>query len=271
MLAAKVASETCKKFVEEDSNQVRRRVQTAGVISARHAIAQLRKWPMLKLRDLSNLGIRVYGLAAIAMGLIGLVGGDFATVWQPVPPEAPHRVALAYLTAVCLLLAGAVTQWRRTAPAGVLVLAVLYSIFALLWLPRVLGFPRMIGTWLGFAEEFALVAAAAVAYRGIGQTKYAVGGEKDPDRPFPVWPLRGCIRTGPLSGSSGNRRHGAQAGFHRDSISGRSRPASLIFWRVSPFSREFWPGSHPGCSPRCFFLSAFWCGYLLSSPILMPT
>ncbi len=122
---------------------------------------------MLNLKGLSNLGIRVYGLAAIALGFIGLVWGDFATVWQPVPPDVLHRTALAYLTAICLLSAGAAAQWRRTAPAGVLVLAVLYFIFALLWVPRVLGFPRMIGTWLGFAEEFALVAAAAIAYAGL--------------------------------------------------------------------------------------------------------
>ena len=35
---------------------------------------------------------------------------------------------------------------------------------ALLWLPRVIGFPRIFGTWLGFAEQFALVAAGLVVY-----------------------------------------------------------------------------------------------------------
>lgn len=52
---------------------------------------------------LSNLGSRVYGFAAIALGLIGLAWGDFATVWQPVQASVPHREALAYIIAVCLL------------------------------------------------------------------------------------------------------------------------------------------------------------------------
>ncbi len=119
---------------------------------------------MLNPRVLLNLGSHVYGLAAVALGLVGLVWGDFATVWQPVPAGAPHRTALAYIVAVCLLLGGAAIHWRRTAQAGVLVLTILYFMSALLWLPRVVGYPHMIGTWLGFAEQFALVVAGLVAY-----------------------------------------------------------------------------------------------------------
>lgn len=55
-------------------------------------------------------------------------------------------------------------QWRRTAQAGVVVLTSLYCMSALLWVPRVVRYPRMIGTWLGFAEQFALVIAGFVAY-----------------------------------------------------------------------------------------------------------
>jgi uncharacterized membrane protein YphA (DoxX/SURF4 family) len=118
-------------------------------------------------RALSNLGIHVYGLAAVALGITGLVWGDFATVWQPVPADTPHRTALAYIVAVCLLAGGLAVQRRQTAQAGVSVLTILYLISALLWLPRVIGFPQMIGTWLGFAEEFALVAAGVVAYASL--------------------------------------------------------------------------------------------------------
>jgi uncharacterized membrane protein YphA (DoxX/SURF4 family) len=119
---------------------------------------------MLNRRALLNLGSHVYGLAAIALGLIGLVWGDFATVWQPVPASAPHRMALAYIVAVCLLSGGVAMQWRRSAQSGVVVLVILYFMSALLWVPRVVGFPRMIGTWLGFAEQFALVIAGVIAY-----------------------------------------------------------------------------------------------------------
>jgi uncharacterized membrane protein len=122
---------------------------------------------MVDRKTLSDIGRHCYGLAAIAFGLIGLVWGDFATVWQPVPTTVPHRTALAYLVAVCLVLAGAAMQWRRSAQAGAIVLSIIYFIFALLWLPRVIGYPKMIGTWLGFAEEFALAIAGLVAYASL--------------------------------------------------------------------------------------------------------
>jgi len=121
---------------------------------------------MLNRPALSNLGIRAYGLAAIAQGLVGLVWGDFATEWWPIqalPFELPHRRALAYVLAVCLLLGGVAIQWWRTAQAGVVALAILYFISALLWLPRVIGFPQIFGTWGGFLQEFSLVVAGLVA------------------------------------------------------------------------------------------------------------
>jgi uncharacterized membrane protein YphA (DoxX/SURF4 family) len=112
----------------------------------------------------------VYGLGAIALGLVGLAWGDFATVWQPIqalPFAVPHRMALAYVAAAGLLSAGVAIQWRRSTQAGLLVLTFLYLIFALLWLPRVIGFPQLFGTWAGFLEEFALVAAALVVYASL--------------------------------------------------------------------------------------------------------
>jgi uncharacterized membrane protein YphA (DoxX/SURF4 family) len=122
---------------------------------------------MLSRTALSNLGSRVYGLGAVALGVVGLVWGDFATVWQPVQAGVPHRVALAYVAAACLLSAGVAIQWRRSAPAGLLVLALLYFIFALLWLPRVVGYPQIFATWGGFLEEMALVVAAVVVYASL--------------------------------------------------------------------------------------------------------
>jgi uncharacterized membrane protein len=110
-----------------------------------------------------NLGVHVYGIAAIALGVIGLIWRDFASVWQPIATDIPHYTALALLCAVVFLVAGFAVQWRPSADAGLVVLAVLYSIFAVRWLLRVVGFPSLIGTWLGFAEQFTLVLAAIVA------------------------------------------------------------------------------------------------------------
>lgn len=101
----------------------------------------------------------MFGLAAIALGLTGLVWGDFATVWHPVRASIPHREALAYVAAVLFLAGGIAVQWRRTERAGLIELATLYFIGALLWMPRMIGFPELFGVWSGFAEQFCIVAA----------------------------------------------------------------------------------------------------------------
>jgi uncharacterized membrane protein YphA (DoxX/SURF4 family) len=120
--------------------------------------------PLLNRIASSNLGSRVYGPGAIALGPVGLVWGEFATVWQPVQASVPHREALAYIAAICLLSAGVAIEWRRTDRAGLLILTLLYFIFALLWLARVIRYPQIFATWGGFLEEMALVAAAVVIY-----------------------------------------------------------------------------------------------------------
>ncbi len=51
---------------------------------------------MSNRRALSNLGSHVYGLGAIALGLIGLVWGDFASVWQLF--RIPFRIARHWRT-----------------------------------------------------------------------------------------------------------------------------------------------------------------------------
>ena len=124
-----------------------------------------------------NLGLRVYGAAAILFGVIGLVWDDFAAVWQPVPEGLAHRGLLAYLAAILFLCAGLAVQFRRTRAWGALALGILFVPYALLWMRRVIGFPGMIGTWSGTGEEVALVTAGLLAYE-------QPGGE---GRPWAKW------------------------------------------------------------------------------------
>ena len=65
----------------------------------------------------SRVAVRIFGFAAVAFGLVGLVWGDFAAVWQPVAKTVPGRTALAYAVAAALLLAGLAMQHRRGAAA----------------------------------------------------------------------------------------------------------------------------------------------------------
>ena len=48
----------------------------------------------------------VFPLAMSALGILGLVYGDFALQWQPVPDWLPGRHGVAYVSAALLLLGG---------------------------------------------------------------------------------------------------------------------------------------------------------------------
>ena len=113
-----------------------------------------------------GLGTRSYGLAAIALGLVGLVWGDFAAVWQPVPPDVPGRLGLAYAAALLFVAGGAALQLRRpvAVAAGAWLLAALHLVFALLWARRVIGFPEILGAWSGFSEPVVMMLGAVMAY-----------------------------------------------------------------------------------------------------------
>jgi uncharacterized membrane protein YphA (DoxX/SURF4 family) len=117
----------------------------------------------MQIRSLaSNLGIYTYAAGAIFLGLLGLASGDFATSWQRVGPNVPFREPLAYLTALIELAAGLALLWRRSARAGALTLAVIYSVFTLLWVPKIIEGLSGYDPTGNFFEEFSLVAAGAV-------------------------------------------------------------------------------------------------------------
>ena len=113
---------------------------------------------------IGRLGVRVYGAAAVALGLVGLAFGDFASVWQPVPATVPGRTVLAYLVAAALVAAGLAIQWRRTARLGAVALTGLYGLgVLLLHLPRVVAHPISFSPYAGVAEQMALVAGGVLA------------------------------------------------------------------------------------------------------------
>ena len=110
-----------------------------------------------------NRDTTLYGLGAIGLGAVGLVVGDFALQWQPVPPDVPARAALAYLAAGLLVAGGVATLLRPR--EGVLALGVFYGLWALvLHGPRVAANPLDVATWNGVAEITALSAGGLAAW-----------------------------------------------------------------------------------------------------------
>ena len=114
----------------------------------------------------ANLGIYAYAAGAIFLGLLGLASGDFATTWQRVGPNVPFRAPLAYFTALIELAAGLALLWRRTARAGALALTLVYSVFTLVWVPKILEGLNGYDPTGNFFEEFSLVAAGATLFAG---------------------------------------------------------------------------------------------------------
>ena len=72
----------------------------------------------------SSLGRHVFGVAALAFGLITLAWHDYNGWHQP--------RYLIYAAAAAQIFGGAAIEFRRTAKTGALVLAAVYLVFALL-------------------------------------------------------------------------------------------------------------------------------------------
>lgn len=67
-----------------------------------------------------------------------------------------------FVTAAAQIAGGAAVQFRRTAKIGAAVLAVVYLVFALLCVPRILATPKIYDSWGNFFEPFSLATAAAI-------------------------------------------------------------------------------------------------------------
>jgi uncharacterized membrane protein len=107
-------------------------------------------------------GYRLFAAALIGLGVLGLVSGDFASVWQQIPIEhLPFRALLAYAIAALELATGIGLLFRRSAPIASCVLVIFLLLWAvLLKLPAVVTAPHIEANWLGLAEVTVMVAGA---------------------------------------------------------------------------------------------------------------
>lgn len=116
----------------------------------------------MRIADTSRL---LWGLALVALGLLGIFSQDFASVWQPVPAQLPGRAALAVLSGGVMAAGGAGLLWRRSLALA----ASAMMIYTLLWLlllqaPRLIQAPLHEVNWGACAEIVMLVAACWVLY-----------------------------------------------------------------------------------------------------------
>lgn len=113
----------------------------------------------------SDIGRHVFGAAAFAFGLIGLLRHDFDT-WQQLQSlwQTPLGAGVVCVAAVAEIAGGAAIQWRRSARPAALALAVVYLFFALRWIPRILASPATYDGWGNLFEQLSLVAGALIVY-----------------------------------------------------------------------------------------------------------
>jgi uncharacterized membrane protein len=108
----------------------------------------------------------LFAAVFIGLGVVGLISGDFASVWQRIPiADLPYRSFFAYLTAVVELLGGLGLLFTATLRyASRLLFVFTWAWVILLKLPAVVAVPSMEATWLGCGEIGTMVAGAWVLF-----------------------------------------------------------------------------------------------------------
>jgi uncharacterized membrane protein len=107
----------------------------------------------------------VFAAILIALGIQGLLKGEFTAVWQPVPKGIPAREALAYLCAVVSLVSGIGLLVARAAPHAARALFVFLLLWTFVWrAPDIVRAPGVFVSWDGCAETLVMVAGAWVLY-----------------------------------------------------------------------------------------------------------
>jgi uncharacterized membrane protein len=113
--------------------------------------------------------LTAFAIGMIGMGVLALIYGDFALVWQPVPQWVPGRTALAYASGVIMVLGGFGLLARATRPWAVRILFPYLIIWALLKVPALVVAPKIEAVWLGFGELAVLMAGGWVLFARLAE------------------------------------------------------------------------------------------------------
>ena len=113
-------------------------------------------------------GLTLFAVGMIGLGILALIYGDFAMVWQPVAPWIPGRTVLAYASGVIMLLGGIGLLVRAAATWSIRILFPYLVVWALLKVPALFVAPGMEAVWLGIGELTVLLAGGWVLFARLG-------------------------------------------------------------------------------------------------------
>ena len=115
--------------------------------------------------SIASLGQAVFAATMIALGILGLIQGDFTPIGTGVPKGVPARAALAYLCAFVSLGSGIGLLWRRAAVVASRVLLTYFLLWLLLFrVPLIFRAPTATVTWWACGETAVMAAGAWVLY-----------------------------------------------------------------------------------------------------------
>jgi uncharacterized membrane protein YphA (DoxX/SURF4 family) len=134
------------------------------------------------MNKLIEPSLLLFAAAMIALGITGLVNGDFALGWQYVPLHLPGRTVIAY---TCAIIEVAFGLGLLLKPTRRLTIRILFP-YMLLWvvlqeISRVIRSPGNVGNWGSFGEIAIMTAGAwclFAAYAGAWENEhlgFAVG------------------------------------------------------------------------------------------------
>jgi uncharacterized membrane protein len=114
---------------------------------------------------LASAGQAFFAMTMVALGILGLMQGDFTPTWTGLPTSVPAREALAYVCAFISLVSGIGLLWQRTAViASRVLLGSLLIWLLLVRLPLVFRAPTAAGAWWELGDTAVMAAASWVLF-----------------------------------------------------------------------------------------------------------
>ena len=108
--------------------------------------------------------LTLFAVGMIGLGVLALIYGDFAMVWQPVAPWIPGRTMLAYASGLIMLFGGVGLLFNATVAWSIRILFPYLIVWVLLKVPALFVAPKMEAVWLGVGEISVLLSGGWVLF-----------------------------------------------------------------------------------------------------------
>lgn len=121
--------------------------------------------------SVQQTAISFFAAGMVGLGILALIYGDFALVWQPVAAWVPGRTALAYASGILMLLTGIGLLFRPTVAWSVRILFPYLILWSLLKVPALVVAPQIEGVWLGYGELALLLSGGWILFARLAELK----------------------------------------------------------------------------------------------------